>query len=194
MTTFLRFSFLGSKEKSLICWKVDRKIGSAAQVQSLLRRLWNLKHPQEIKMFMLNFFKCNLTFGYLLPVLLPKKHKKNKKQNNFCLHCFLATSPICLNLFDSTSFFGLGPNFVLREGAESWKCFYNSALWTANVDTATVPNRKLNLLGEQAAEKKENNISVNSDTLPTKEDVNSRKNSPGLGGFRYSFPSDNKLE
>lgn len=57
-----------------------------------------------------------------------------------------------------------------------------------------MPNRKLNLLGEQAAEKKENNISVNSDTLPTKEDFNSRKNSPGLGGFRYSFPSDNKLE
>lgn len=56
-----------------------------------------------------------------------------------------------------------------------------------------MPNRKPNLLREQTVEKKENSILVNSHPLPAEEDVNSRKSSPGLGGFRYSFPSDNKL-
>lgn len=57
-----------------------------------------------------------------------------------------------------------------------------------------MPNRKSSLLREQAAEKRENSILVNSDTLPAEEEVYSRKSSPGLGGFRYSFPSHNKLE
>lgn len=31
-------------------------------------------------MFMLNFFKCKLTFGCLLLVLLPKYHNNNNKE------------------------------------------------------------------------------------------------------------------
>jgi len=43
----------------------------------------------------------------------------------------------------------------------------------AEVETATVHNKKLNLLGVQAAEKKEYSISVNSDALPARGEVNS---------------------
>lgn len=38
----------------------------------------------------------------------------------------------------------------------------------AEVETATALNKKLNLLGVQAAEKEENSISVNSDGLPVR--------------------------
>lgn len=57
----------------------------------------------------------------------------------------------------------------------------------AKVETATVHNRKLNLLGVQAAEKEENSISVNSDILPARGEANSRKSSPGLRNLGTLF-------
>lgn len=48
-------------------------------------------------------------------------------------------------------------------------------------------NRKLNLLGVQAAEEEENSISVNSHVLPARGEANSRKSSPGLRSLGTLF-------
>lgn len=57
----------------------------------------------------------------------------------------------------------------------------------AEVETATEHSRKLNLLRKQAAEKEENSISVNSDALPARGKVKSRKSSPGLTSLYTLF-------